>query len=90
MKTIDELRAYLIDTFSDEQIFLFGSRARGSASAYSDIDIAIKGRTSLGDKLSVAKFAIEESTLPQKVDLIDLSQAPWLNETIRREGVRWH
>ena len=90
MKTIDELRTYLIDTFSDEQIFLFGSQARGSASAYSNIDIAIKGRTPLGGRLSIAKFAIEESNLPQKVDLIDLSQAPWLQESIRQEGIQWH
>ena len=90
MKTINDLRNYLVDTFPEEEIFLFGSQARGNASAYSDIDIAIKGRTPLEGRFSIAKFTIEESNLPQKVDLIDLSHAPWLQETIRQEGIQWH
>ncbi len=90
MRTIDDLRRYLIDTFSQEEVFLFGSRAQGDASSYSDIDVAIGGPVPLDDRLTIARFVIEESNLPHHVDLIDLSKAPWLEETIRQEGIRWH
>jgi len=90
MRTIDDLRRYLIDTFSQEEVFLFGSRARGDASSYSDIDVAIGGAAPLDERLTIARFVIEESNLPHHVDLVDLSKAPWLEETIRQEGIRWH
>jgi predicted nucleotidyltransferase len=40
MKTIQDLKDFLLEAFPQEHIYLFGSRARGGASAYSDIDIA--------------------------------------------------
>ena len=52
MKNIEELKHFLIATFPNEEIYLFGSRARGDASEYSDIDIAIKGKKSLKIALS--------------------------------------
>jgi len=38
MKNIEELKHFLIASFPDEQFFLFGSRARGDATEYSDVD----------------------------------------------------
>lgn len=90
MKTIDELKHFLIDTFPDAQITLFGSRARGDASKYSDVDVAVKGRGVLRTKLSQARFVIEESNIPYKVDLVNLSQAPYLENIVKSEGVVWH
>ena len=90
MENIKELKTFLRDTFPDTKIFLFGSRARGDASSHSDIDIAIKAEVSIGEKLAEVRFAIEESQIPWKVDIIDLSQAAYLQEVIEREGIRWH
>ena len=89
MKTIKELKAYLVNTLPHAKIYLFGSRAKNNESLYSDVDIAIQS-----DKLSTKdfaelKFAIEESNLPYKVDLIDLAKAPYLREIVYKEGVRW-
>jgi len=90
MKNIEELKHFLIASFPDEQIFLFGSRARGDATEYSDVDIAIKGKKSLKTALAEARYAIEESQLPYKVDLIDLGDAPYLETVIKAEGELWH
>jgi len=90
MKTIDELKHFLIDTFPDAQITLFGSRARGDASEHSDVDVAIKGKGVLRTKLSQARFMMEEYNIPYKVDLVNLSQAPYLENIVKNEGVVWH
>jgi predicted nucleotidyltransferase len=90
MQSIDDLKAYLVNTFSDEQIYLFGSRAKGKATPYSDIDIALRGTKALGTKLTLVREAIENSDIPYKVDLIDLSRAPYLETVVEREGIRWH
>jgi uncharacterized protein len=53
-----------------EAAILFGSRAKGTHSNGSDIDIALKGETlTLNDILSL-KGNIEELNLPYKIDLI--------------------
>jgi predicted nucleotidyltransferase len=90
MKTIQDLQKFLLEKFPQERIYLFGSRARGDASVYSDIDIAIECSHSLSDRLSQVRFEIEESLIPYKVDLIELSKAPYLRNIIYKEGVRWH
>lgn len=90
MKTIQDLKKFLLDTFPQEHIYLFGSRARGDESAYSDIDIAIESNRTLSEKLSQARLDIEESLIPYKVDLVELSKAPYLRKIIQKEGVLWH
>jgi len=90
MKTIQDLKYFLLEAFPKEHIYLFGSRARGDASANSDIDIAIESSRTLSEKLSQVRFEIEESLIPYKVDLVELSKAPYLREIIQKEGVLWH
>lgn len=90
MKNIQELKHFLVGEFPEAQIYLFGSRARGDASEYSDIDIAIKGSKPLKNTLASVRFAIEESQIPYKVDLVDLSLAPYLESVIQKEGIAWH
>jgi len=89
MKNIEQLRHFLIQSFPDTHIYLFGSRARGNATPYSDVDIAIESNYSIKNKLSHARFMIEESLIPYKVDLVDLSKAPYLKKMIEKEGVQW-
>jgi predicted nucleotidyltransferase len=90
MKTIQDLKKFLLQKFPKERIYLFGSRARGDEGTYSDIDIAIESTHALSNKLSQVRFEIEESLIPYKVDLVELSKAPYLKEIIKKEGVKWH
>jgi len=71
-------RAFLLSTirnyFSKDQhlIILFGSYAKGTSHETSDIDIAIKGEHKLeAARWQALESALEESYLPQKVDIID-------------------
>jgi len=89
MKTTEDLKVFLCEKLPDTNIYLFGSRARGDAGAYSDIDIAIESHRSVKGILSQLRAEIEQSLLPYKVDLIDLSKAPYIHDIVRKEGVRW-
>ena len=74
------------------RIFLCGSRARGRAGPQADIDIAILPLSPLpAGILSELREALEESTIPYDVDIIDLST---VDESFRSkvlsEGVAWN
>ena len=90
MKTIEALKSYLIESLPEAKIYLFGSRAKKKATPYSDVDIAIRSDNLDAAKLAKIRFVIEESDFPYKVDLIDLSKAPYLVEIITKEGIKWH
>jgi predicted nucleotidyltransferase len=52
---------------------VFGSRARGGARQYSDLDLALEWDRPLGlDLLGRIAEALSESDLPYKVDIVDL------------------
>jgi hypothetical protein len=75
----------------DVEVYLFGSRARGDARLASDIDLAIEPHGDLPASV-LARLAdeLEESTIPVRVELIDLRVAgERLRESVRREGIRW-
>lgn len=56
----------------DREVWAFGSRARGTARATSDLDLCILGDTPLGFKLlGRLRDAFSESNLPYKVDVVD-------------------
>ena len=57
----------------DARAYVFGSRARGGARQYSDLDLALEWRRPLGlDLLGRIAEALSESDLPYKVDIVDL------------------
>ena len=71
------------------EIILFGSRAKGTFSNGSDIDIALKGKElSLKDILD-ATCEVEKLLLPYKLDLVlyDRINEPDLVDHIDRVGV---
>ncbi len=90
MKTIKELRDYLKRELPDTRIYLFGSRARGDHAEYSDYDIAIESDQNLKSKITQIKMTIESSNIPFKIDIVELSKAPYLKDTIQKEAIRWH
>jgi predicted nucleotidyltransferase len=58
------------------RVWVFGSRATGRAKPMSDLDLAIEDGQSLSlIELGGLAEAFEESDLPMKVDVVDLSQA---------------
>src|SRR4029453_16305697 len=68
------VRRILDDTTTD--VYLFGSWARGTQRATSDIDIAIESTKPLPRALLASlREALEESTIPNRVDTVDLADA---------------
>lgn len=68
---------FLVTTLTEHlpknsKIWLFGSRATGTAKPFSDIDILIDAERPLSLKeLAILSLIFEESSLPYKVDLVD-------------------
>lgn len=56
----------------NQTVWAFGSRVKGMAKKYSDLDLAIIGATPLSiAKLAELHEAFSESDLPFKVDIVD-------------------
>ena len=75
-----------------EKVVLFGSRAMGSHSPASDIDLALFGEGLTLDDLLRLRRLVDETSIPQRVDLV-LAKAidnPRLRDHIRRHGVLWY
>lgn len=67
-----EVRRILAAHLPDRTVWVFGSRASGSAKPFSDLDLAIMGDEPLDFyTLSSLKDAFAESDLPFRVDLVD-------------------
>ena len=73
-------------------LFLFGSRARGEARRASDIDIAILPEAPLiPGTLARLREALEESDIPYRVEVIDLSTASkGFRRKVLSEGIPWN
>ncbi len=75
-----------------ERAVLFGSRATGTNTVSSDVDIALFGeRLTLTDQARLAA-ALDEIPMAQSVDLLlyDSTLDRTLQEHIRRQGVEWY
>lgn len=89
------VRRALIDILSAsphvERVVLFGSRARGDYRPGSDIDIAVSGGALTLSELLRLKEQIDETTIPQFVDLVWLEGVDdrRLRRNIEAEGVEW-
>jgi len=70
------------------KIWIYGSRARGNCERFSDLDLLIEGPIE-PTKLSSIREALEESTLPIKVDLVpEIDLAHSYRETIEKDKKR--
>lgn len=70
-------------------VVVFGSRAKGTFTLGSDIDLAIMGRLSNEDIIRRINGALDDSTLPYFVDIVGYSflQDPAFKEHIDRVGI---
>ncbi|HEY8190035.1 MAG TPA: nucleotidyltransferase domain-containing protein [Micavibrio sp.] len=66
------IRQILKQYIPGREIVVFGSRVRGRAKPYSDIDLCVMGDVPLEDSVKTAlSEAFSESDLPIKVDIVD-------------------
>lgn len=74
------------------KVYLFGSRARGQSRSTSDVDVAILPETPLPPwALSEVREALEESTVPFHVDVVDLSQvSDEFRERVLQDAESWN
>lgn len=70
---------------------LFGSRAKGTANAASDVDLALEGVASSLEAEAIAS-ELEELPLPYRFDVVALAtlQSAELRAHIERVGIRVH
>lgn len=82
---INELLGY------DAQVYLFGSWARDEQKRTSDIDIGIQHDGKIAPSVFMRmRFLLEESTIPYRVDVVDLLYAGQvLIEKVEKEGILW-
>jgi uncharacterized protein len=93
---IDHLEQIRITTLamlkdSDASVVLFGSRARGMHHPGSDVDIGIIPRKPIDKKiLSLLRLTFEESSIPYKIDIVDLSEtSPEFRSVALKDSVVW-
>ena len=69
---------------------IFGSRARGTAQRFSDVDLGFIGSQPLPWKVKTALWeALDDSNIPYVVDIVDLQSAsPELRELAEKEMVQ--
>jgi predicted nucleotidyltransferase len=73
------------------RVMLFGSWAKGCATALSDIDVAVLADQPLPPGLmSELRERLDESRVPYRVDLVDLADADeGFRSRVLTEGVPW-
>lgn len=71
--------------------YLFGSRADGTAGRISDIDIGVLPTGPIPfDTLARLRGALDDSTIPYAVDVVDLSHVvPAFRDRVIATGVQW-
>ena len=72
-KYIDFIKKAISDNLNVYKIYIFGSRVKGKAKKYSDIDLAIEAKELTPEIKSKLDFIFESSLLPYEVDIIDLN-----------------
>jgi predicted nucleotidyltransferase len=94
-RALDAVRRIVTEHLRDlpeARAWLFGSFARGEQRQWSDIDVAIDNA---GDRVPVRlmtslRVALEESSVPWFVDVVDLATAGQeYRREVEREGVLW-
>src|SRR5690348_17712095 len=86
---LEIVRRILVVYLPGSEVRVFGSRARGRAKSYSDLDLAVYGSGPLDfDTLRRAREAFEESDLNFRVDVVDVhTLTAGFREAVDREAV---
>ena len=74
----------------DADVFLYGSRADGSASRGSDVDVGVNAGHEVDARLlQRARNILEESAIPFKVDIVDFARVDGDFRTVAMKKVQW-
>ncbi len=69
---LEIVKTILAKYIAGAKVYAFGSRVKGNARPYSDLDLLIVDKTALRlETISALKEAFEESKLPFKVDIVE-------------------
>lgn len=79
---LDRIKKFILDNVDCDAIVLFGSYARGTQNAESDIDIAIKPNTNISKKQIFYLSQDLEEKIKTEIDLINLDD---INDSFRYE-----
>ena len=72
LRDLEVVRVILQKCVPDHEVWAFGSRVKGTAKPFSDLDLAIVGDSALpSDVAADLADAFDESDLPFKVDVVD-------------------
>ena len=87
----NELLAIILKYVPSCTVYFFGSRAKNQEKIGSDIDLAIASNDPiLDDKITKILIDIDETTIPAKVDIINLQTAHQNIKTeILKNGILW-
>ena len=92
-KDLHKLRRIVFSSFKpgQAQVYLFGSWATGKTHRGSDIDLAILPKRAIRPEiLSLLREKIEESDIPYRVEVLDLTQTDRkFREMVLKEGLLW-
>lgn len=94
---LERLRAVVTSVLREQRpvpglaVYLFGSWASGAQRPASDIDLAVDAPGPLPPGLLVRlRGAVEESTLPYRVEIVDLRDTDAaFRERVKLEGILW-
>ena len=90
---VETVRRIVLDGLrgTGARVFLFGSRAGGTVHPASDMDVAVLPPAPLPvGMLATIREALDESTVPFTVDLVDLSEVDSaFRDRVLAEGVPW-
>ncbi len=92
IRTVEDIRRTITEIFSGKnvKVYLFGSRARGDHTLRSDLDLGFLSDDDIRYELSVLREILEESHVPFRVDVVDLSRVdPEFRNHVMEEGVLW-
>ena len=71
---LDQVRRIVRQHLPDQEVFAFGSRVRGKARKFSDLDLMIRSTAGVPwKKMADLRESFEESDLPITVDVVDWS-----------------
>lgn len=69
---LETIKRILAEYVGDCEVRAFGSRGNRTAKEYSDLDLAIVGKSKIKRRIKVLlREAFEESDLPFRVDIVD-------------------
>jgi len=89
-------KLFVINTISSQlpnaKLLAFGSRIRGDAKKYSDLDIAINLGKKIDSKdINILEENFAESDLPFKVDLVDYQRiSDEFRKLVDKNAARWN